>query len=317
MGILQNSDRYIRLILLYGNKQVPAEQTEAGHARSLEIWEDTRRKAEENRLDEVAADHYIKYYGTLRKIARDQRNRRVPADLDWPDGDPPNEWIYGPTGTGKSFAARKDNPGCYLKMNNKWWENYEGEAVVLIEDVGKTHEWMGDFLKIWADKYTFRNELKHDSIVLRPQKIVVTSNYAIEELWPDPSIYEPLLRRFKVIHKTKLLGKDPTKARVKTPVKRPDKRSKPLPKPALYRQDAKGKLVPNQNRQTVLDRQIHTPLGWSKQPKRKRDSDRIDSDDLDEWEPSPKVSYKETQMYSSEESSDSSSSSSIFIDLTK
>ena len=44
-------------------------------------------------------------------------------------------------------------------MNNKWWESYEGEDTILIEDVGRTHEWMGDFLKIWADKYGFRGIL--------------------------------------------------------------------------------------------------------------------------------------------------------------
>jgi len=85
-------------------------------------------------------------------------------------------------------------------MNNKWWESYNGEEVVLIEDVGLSHGWMGDFLKIWGDRYGFRAEIKCDSTVLRPKKIIVTSNYSPEMLWPDKNVHEPILRRFKLIH---------------------------------------------------------------------------------------------------------------------
>lgn len=100
---------------------------------------------------------------------------------------------------GKSYKGRTENPGFYSKMNNKWWEDYVDQEAVLIEDIGQTHLWMGDFLKIWADRYGFRSEIKNASVVLRPKKIIVTSNYHPRELWPDPSVHEPLLRRFQLI----------------------------------------------------------------------------------------------------------------------
>lgn len=103
---------------------------------------------------------------------------------------------------GKSRKARMENPGFYSKMNNKWWEHYEDEEAVLIEDIGNTHIWMGDFLKIWADRYGFRAEIKNASVVLRPKRIIVTSNYHPRELWPDVSVHDPLLRRFQIIHLT-------------------------------------------------------------------------------------------------------------------
>ena len=77
-------------------------------------------------------------------------------------------------------------------------ENYAGEENVLMEDIGIAHAYLGDHLKIWADRYGFRAEIKHDSRVLRPQKIIVTSNYHPKELWQDNSILEPILRRFKL-----------------------------------------------------------------------------------------------------------------------
>lgn len=177
----------------------PVEQTHNATAAANEIWEDTKAKALENRLDEINAEHYIKYYGTLRKIYRDKMNETIPSDLNWTNGHSPNQWIYGDSGTGKSRKARGENPGFYLKMNNKWWEDYRNEDVVLIEDVGMTHLWMGDFLKIWADRYGFRCELKFGSITLRPRKIVVTSNYHPKEIWPDENVWKPLLRRFQLV----------------------------------------------------------------------------------------------------------------------
>lgn len=184
--------------LEYG--EPPSEQTDKAKKASEEVWEDTKQKAIAGRIDEIDAEHFIKYYPTLNKIARDVKNKTIPLDLTWTNN-PPNEWIYGPSGSGKSRYARGSNPGFYLKMNNKWWEDYRDEEVVLIEDVGTTHLWMGDFLKIWADRYGFRCELKFGSITLRPKKIVVTSNYHPKDLWPDKNIWEPLVRRFKIIEK--------------------------------------------------------------------------------------------------------------------
>jgi len=163
-------------------------------------WEIIKKAAQEDKLDDIPAKEYISHYATLKRIAAD--HKPVPEDLVWEDNKAPNEWIYGPTGTGKSYEARYNNKGHYLKMNNKWWDNYDGEEVVLIEDVGLTHLWMGDFLKIWGDRYGFRGEVKHLTTVLRPKKIVVTSNYHPEELWADKNVVDPILRRFNLVKKT-------------------------------------------------------------------------------------------------------------------
>lgn len=115
----------------------------------------------------------------------------------------PHEWIWGPTGTGKTTMARTQNPNHYLKDKNKWWDDYFGQDAVIIEDLGKKDaEWIGDRLKIWADKWPFKAEFKNGTMdAIRPNKIVVTSNYHIRQLWEDPMVYEPLERRFNIINK--------------------------------------------------------------------------------------------------------------------
>jgi len=157
-------------------------------------WDIVLDLAKKGDLEEVPARVFIAHYHTLKKIAQDYR--LMPQTIDGPLL---NEWHHGPTGTGKSYTVRKENPEFYYKMNNKWWDNYADEDVVLIEDLGHSHEWMGDFLKIWADRYPFRAEIKNLSTSLRPKKIIVTSNYLPHQIWQDPNIHEPLERRFKFI----------------------------------------------------------------------------------------------------------------------
>jgi len=147
--------------------------------------------------------------------------------------------------------------------NNKWWDKYDGEENVLIEDIDTTHSYMGFHLKIWADKYAFPVEVKNSGDLIRPKRIVVTSNYPIRTIFPDPSIHEPLERRFKVIHKTEKWD-----ATVNTALKKSNgkefktkkigskkrKYDQPLKKPALYRQDANGDIVPNKQKQSTLNK---------------------------------------------------------------
>lgn len=112
------------------------------------------------------------------------------------------EWHWGKTGTGKTYHIKKTYPGAYTKLRNKWWCWYKGHEVVLIDDLGK-EQISGSNLKTWCDHYPFPVEAKHTTLPpIRPNKIFVTSNWSIREIYPDPQDYEPLERRFKVIHYT-------------------------------------------------------------------------------------------------------------------
>jgi hypothetical protein len=208
-------------------------------------------KMADGQIDEIIPKHQVVYYKTIKAIQHD--NKPMPSDLNWTPGNQPNEWIYGPTRTGKSWKARRENPGHFAKMPNKWWDRYAGQKCVIIEDLGRSHEYLGDHLKIWADVYAFPVEIKNAGDLIRPNKIVVTSNYSIIELFPDPNVHKPLLERFKEIHLTlpwdanlnSTLGKKPGSLPPRKPTKqRKRKYDMPLTRPPMYRQNAKGDLVP-------------------------------------------------------------------------
>jgi len=105
----------------------------------------------------------------------------------------------GTPGTGKSRSARTRWPGLYNKPLNKWWCSYQGEATVLLDDFDKQHSVLGSHLKQWADHYAFVAESKGGSSTIRPARIVITSNYAPEELWEDKQMVDAIKRRFKVV----------------------------------------------------------------------------------------------------------------------
>jgi len=163
------------------------EQAESQKAH----YADVIRSAEEGTCKTEYPIEFLRYNGTIRRMHKPKLE-----DLKEYSA----YWYVGPPGSGKSRSARASYPGLYNKLINKWWDGYEGEEVVLLDDFSKSNVMTGDALKNWADHYPFRAEVKGSSIMIRPKVIIVTSNYEIPELWPeDPVLCEALLRRFKVV----------------------------------------------------------------------------------------------------------------------
>jgi len=159
-------------------------------------WNKHWELAKSGRLEEMDGDVKIRFYSTLKRIAFDYS--KPPVELDNVCG----IWIWGEPGIGKSRRARDEYPNLFSKNLNKWWDGYNGEEHVLLDDVSLSHSsWIGWFLKIWADRYPFQAEIKGGTLNIRPKTLVVTSNYSIETLFPiDIQLQQAILRRFKVIH---------------------------------------------------------------------------------------------------------------------
>lgn len=110
-------------------------------------------------------------------------------------------WLFGETSTGKSQSARQIAAGTgngrfYDKLPSKWWDGYDGEDTVIIDDIGEDAEWMAGSLKRFADKYPFPVEIKGSMMTVRPLLIICTSNYDLDEVFKKPQDNAAINDRF-------------------------------------------------------------------------------------------------------------------------
>lgn len=157
-------------------------------------WTDVIRSMRASTVEEEYPEEFVKRHALCRTLAMEQV-QSVP-ELDEFD----NRWYYGEPGTGKSRRARDEFPGLFDKSINKWWDGYQNQDTVLLDDFDKNHAVLSHYVKRWSDRYPFPIEIKNAyQQPIRPKRIIITSNYTPEEIWPDdPKLCAAIRRRFLV-----------------------------------------------------------------------------------------------------------------------
>lgn len=121
-----------------------------------------------------------------------------------------NYWIVGATGIGKSRWVRDRYPGgvadFFYKAQNKWWDGYNGQKVVLIDDFDLAGRCLGHHLKIWGDVYRFSAEIKGGTMIPNVESIIITSQYTPRDIWlsgnvedRDHELVKAVMRRFPLV----------------------------------------------------------------------------------------------------------------------
>lgn len=174
------------------------EKGELGAIAQKEKWSEIRDLAKEGKMSEILEQYPregIASYRTLKMLRHDFRP--VPDTLQVLD----NYWFYGLSGAGKTRRVEREFPGYYDHLLDKWWDDYDGEETVLYDDIGPWNKELGTELKRIAGNKPARVQIKGTSTLVRPKRIVVTSQYRIDDIWDikDQATRDAIHRRFKEI----------------------------------------------------------------------------------------------------------------------
>ena len=163
--------------------------------------------AKEEKYLSIDKDILIKH-GKELKRAKMEWEYQPPENLFYDQGEHNyfkchNLWLWGETGTGKSFFITYLITGlnewwkrrCELyhqeytplrvfnHQKTKWWCGYVGEEIVVINEVNPLFcSWYAAEIKEWVDQYPFNAEVKGSNLgKIRPLFFIFTSNYPMEQ----------------------------------------------------------------------------------------------------------------------------------------
>lgn len=175
--------------------QVPLDRQQQSEQQSCK-WAAFIERAKNGDMNNVDQKLLVQYYSTFMKIMA--ANQPMPENLQGCCG----IWIHGAPGTGKSHAVNAMHPDAYRKMVNRWWDGYQNQATVWLDDLDPdSSTWIARYLKIWADKWSFMAEVKGASSLIRPSLFIVTSNYTIDQMGFRQEDLTAIKRRFREVEK--------------------------------------------------------------------------------------------------------------------
>lgn len=115
-----------------------------------------------------------------------------------PRSNPVEVHVYwGEPGTGKTRKAFEENPTAYWKPADKWWDSYDGQTTIIMDDY---RNWLSEseLLRV-CDRYPLMVECKGSHHNFIGNKIIITSNHHPKD-WGLNWTTTPFKRRITKCH---------------------------------------------------------------------------------------------------------------------
>lgn len=166
-----------------------------GHRKGLE--EATKAVIEGKSMDEIANEfpnEYVRYSSGLKSLATVKVKPRDPKN-------PPQViWLWGLAGTGKTREAYESHKSVYIKDGTQWWDGYEGQEAIIIDDF-EAIEWnYRDFLRL-LDRYPYRGQFKGGYVNVNSPTIYITCEYHPSKIWTGNKLAQVTRRLNQIVEK--------------------------------------------------------------------------------------------------------------------
>jgi len=184
---------------------------EQGRRLDLESIAQAFLASDEERFAQDYPAQYVRNFRGLRALREVLDHHRDPT---YP---PMCFWFWGASGTGKtrrafSFAgiAKKahdsespeENRGStYWKNNTKWWDGYNQELTVIIDDFDASKWDFRDLLNLF-DRYPLTVERKGGAAKIRSEYFIITCEHPPSQYWEGNQLNQ-ITRRFFIIEEIK------------------------------------------------------------------------------------------------------------------
>lgn len=156
---------------------------------------DVRVCLETQPIDVVSRDHFNTFlkYGKMMMTYQylQQQDRTEPPIV---------EWVFGPTGSGKSSYAYSKSQSVYFKDHTQWWDGYTQQNVIVIDDFD-TRWPFRDLLKL-LDRYPYQGQIKGGYVKINSPNIIITCDRTMEQL------YKKILTRHELAQLKRRISKE-------------------------------------------------------------------------------------------------------------
>lgn len=178
---------------------LPVIGHQAGAFARSEQFDEALVVVKTGKFEQLSSEFQFKYLNAAKGIFHLHASVNVPLLVNTVHT---GVWVWGTPGSGKSLWARSHLPH-FVKDVTKWFDDYQYQPFVIVEDVDpQSASFCVRHFKIWLDRYQFRGQTKGGHVMLRPLLTFFTSNYSIEECFPNAVDVAAIRRRCMVHHFT-------------------------------------------------------------------------------------------------------------------
>lgn len=105
-------------------------------------------------------------------------------------------WRWGKSGCGKTRGAVEAHPDSYyIKDGSRWWDGYEQQEAIIIDDFeARDWEWRS-FLRL-LDRYQYQGQVKGSYVPINSPFLYITCEFPPEHFW-DGNCLEQVMRRIR------------------------------------------------------------------------------------------------------------------------